>query len=53
MYTLSIFIRNKERKIQLSLEDACRFARIYWHLSPRIEDAFGKPVLADGLILEF
>lgn len=48
MYTVSIYSRNKEYRPQFGSErEAKNYARVFWHLEPRIYDPAGNLVLTD------
>lgn len=51
MYVVSLFSRNREYTAKFNTEaEACRYASIFWHLSPRVTAPDGKPVLAHGSV---
>lgn len=46
MYIVSLFCRNKKYEAQFATEkEACSYANMFWHLSPRVTAPDGKPIV--------
>ena len=53
MYQVTLISKGKKYTASFnSSEEACSYARMFWHLFPQVVDPDGKPILSDGECLD-
>lgn len=53
MYQVTLISKGKKYTASFnSSEEACSYARMFWHLFPQVVGPDGKPILSDGECLD-